>query len=160
MQIADRTVATFHYTLTDAEGNVLDTSAGGEPLAYLHGVGGIVPGLEKAMEGKRAGDSFEVVVSPEEGYGQPNDMLIQTVPREAFQGVDTIEVGMQFQAQTPQGAISVAVTKVDADTVTVDGNHPMAGRTLHFAVEVVDVRDASVEEVVHGHVHGAGGHHH
>ena len=138
MQIAERTVASFHYTLTDDAGVVIDSSQGAEPLTYLHGVGGIVPGLEKAMEGRSAGDRFDVVVAPEDGYGTPNEMLVQTVPREAFQGVDVIEDGM----------------------VTVDGNHPLAGQTLHFAIEVVDVRDASVEEVVHGHVHGAGGHHH
>ena len=160
MQIAERTVASFHYTLTDDAGKVIDSSAGNEPLTYLHGVGGIVPGLEKAMAGRSAGDRFDVVVTPEEGYGEPNEMLVQTVPREAFQGVDDIEEGMQFQAQTPQGAISVAVTKVEDGLVTVDGNHPLAGQTLHFAIEVVDVRDASVEEVVHGHVHGPGGHHH
>ena len=160
MQIAERTVASFHYTLTDDAGAVIDSSKGAEPLTYLHGVGGIVPGLEKAMAGRSPGDCFDVVVSPEEGYGTPNEMLVQVVPREACQGVDSIEPGMQFQAQTPQGAISVAVTKVEDGMVTVDGNHPLAGQTLHFAIEVVDVRDASVEEVVHGHVHGAGGHHH
>ncbi len=160
MQIAERTVASFHYTLTDDSGKVIDSSEGGEPLTYLHGVGGIVPGLEQAMAGRSAGDRFDVVVAPEEGYGMPNEMLVQVVPREAFQGVDVIEEGMQFQAQTPQGAISVAVTRVEDGLVTVDGNHPLAGQTLHFAIEVVEVRDASVEEVVHGHVHGAGGHHH
>ena len=160
MQIAERTVASFHYTLTNDAGTVIDSSAGADPLTYLHGVGHIVPGLEQAMAGHQAGDKFDVVVSPEEGYGTPNDMLIQVVPREAFQGVDDIQVGMQFQAQTPQGAISVAVTKVEDGLVTVDGNHPLAGQNLNFAIEVVDVREATVEEVVHGHVHGAGGHHH
>jgi len=160
MQIADRTVASFNYTLTDDAGAVIDTSEGRSPLAYLHGAGNIVPGLEKEMAGRKAGDRFDVVVPPEEGYGQPNPMLVQTVPREAFQGVDTIEVGMEFQAQTPQGPLSVVVAKVDAQNVTVDGNHPLAGKTLHFAIEVTDVRDASVEELAHGHVHGPGGHHH
>ena len=160
MQIAERTVATFHYTLTNDAGAVLDSSSGGQPLAYLHGVGGIVPGLEKAMEGRQAGDKFDVVVSPEEGYGTPNDMLIQVVPREAFQGVDELAVGMQFQAQTPQGAISVVIAKIEDGMVTVDGNHPLAGQNLNFAIEVVEVRAASEEEVMHGHVHGAGGHNH
>ncbi len=160
MQIAERTVASFHYTLTDDAGTVLDSSAGHDPLTYLHGVGNIVPGLEKAMEGRVAGDKFDVVVSPEEGYGVPNDMLIQVVPREAFQGVDSVEVGMQFQAHTPQGPISVVIAKVEDGMVTVDGNHPLAGKALHFAIEVVDVREASLEEVMHGHVHGPGGHHH
>jgi len=160
MQIAERTVASFHYTLTDDAGTVLDSSAGHDPLTYRHGVGNIVPGLEKAMEGRVAGDKFDVVVSPEEGYGVPNDMLIQVVPREAFQGVDSVEVGMQFQAHTPQGPISVVIAKVEDGMVTVDGNHPLAGKALHFAIEVVDVREASLEEVMHGHVHGPGGHHH
>lgn len=160
MQIAARTVATFHYTLTDDAGKVIDSSSGHAPLAYLHGAGNIVPGLEKALEGRAAGDKFDVVVSPEEGYGEPNEMLIQTVPREAFQGVDELEVGMAFQAQTPQGAISVVISKIEDGMVTVDGNHPLAGQNLHFAIEVVEVRDASLEELAHGHVHGAGGHHH
>ena len=160
MQIADRTVASFNYTLTNDAGEVIDTSEGRSPLAYLHGAGNIVPGLEKEMAGRQAGDKFAVVVAPEEGYGLPNPMLVQTVPREAFQGVDQIEVGMEFQALTPQGPLSVVVSKVEADTVTVDGNHPLAGKTLHFAIEVTDVRDASVEELAHGHVHGPGGHHH
>jgi FKBP-type peptidyl-prolyl cis-trans isomerase SlyD len=160
MQIAERTVASFNYTLTNDAGEVIDSSEGRSPLAYLHGAGNIVPGLEKEMTGRQAGDRFDVVVAPEEGYGQPNPMLVQTVPRDAFQGVDSIEVGMEFQAQTPQGPLSVVVSKVDADNVTVDGNHPLAGKTLHFAIEVTDVRDASVEELAHGHVHGPGGHHH
>lgn len=160
MQIAERTVASFNYTLTNDAGEIIDSSEGRSPLAYLHGAGNIVPGLEKQMAGRKAGDRFDVVVAPEEGYGQPNPMLVQTVPREAFQGVDSIEVGMEFQAQTPQGPLSVVVSKVDADNVTVDGNHPLAGKTLHFAIEVTEVRDASVEELAHGHVHGPGGHHH
>jgi FKBP-type peptidyl-prolyl cis-trans isomerase SlyD len=160
MQIAERTVASFNYTLTNDAGEIIDSSEGRSPLAYLHGAGNIVPGLEKEMTGRKAGDRFDVVVAPEDGYGQPNPMLVQTVPREAFQGVDSIEVGMEFQAQTPQGPLSVVVSKVDADNVTVDGNHPLAGKTLHFAIEVTDVRDASVEELAHGHVHGPGGHHH
>lgn len=160
MQIGERTVATFHYTLTDAAGKVIDSSDGREPLTYLHGSGNIVPGLEKEMSGKQPGDVFNVVVAPEEGYGMPNPMMVQVVPREAFQGVDTLEVGMEFQAQTPQGPMSVAIAKVDGDEVTVDGNHPLAGQTLHFAIEVTDVRDASLEELTHGHVHGPGGHHH
>lgn len=160
MQIAERTVASFHYTLTNDAGEVLDSSQGGQPLTYLHGVGNIVPGLEHAMAGRSAGDSFQVKVAPEDGYGLPNDFMIQVVPRAAFQGVDELEVGMQFQAQTPQGPMSVVVAKIEGDEVTVDGNHPLAGQNLNFAIEITDVRDASLEEVMHGHVHGAGGHHH
>lgn len=160
MQIAARTVAAFHYTLTNDAGEVIDTSSGREPLHYLHGAGNIVPGLEKEMEGKRAGDTFDVVVAPGEGYGEHDDDMVQQVPRAAFQGVPDLEVGMQFEARSPQGAMPVTITAIDGDTVTVDGNHPLAGVTLHFAIEVTEVREASVEECLHGHVHGAGGHHH
>ena len=160
MQIAERCVAAFHYTLTNEQGEVIDSSSGREPLAYLHGAGNIVQGLEREMTGTRAGDKFNVVVAPEEGYGPHHDGLIQKVPRAAFQGVDTIEPGMQFHANGPQGPMSVTVTEVDGDTVTIDGNHPLAGQALHFAIEITDVREASPEEVMHGHVHGAGGHHH
>jgi len=160
MQIAERTVASFNYTLTNAAGDVIDSSEGRAPLVYLHGAGNIVPGLEKEMTGRQPGDKFSVSVAPEEGYGLPNPMLIQVVPRAAFQGVDKLEVGMEFQAQTAQGPLGVVISKIDNDEVTVDGNHPLAGQTLNFAIEVVDVRDASLEELAHGHVHGAGGHHH
>jgi FKBP-type peptidyl-prolyl cis-trans isomerase SlyD len=160
MQIGERTVASFHYTLTNDAGTVIDSSADRPPLTYLHGAGNIVPGLEKEMVGRQPGDVFNVVVAPEEGYGMPNPMMIQVVPREAFQGVDVLEVGMEFQAQSPQGPMSVAIAKIDGDQVTVDGNHPLAGQTLHFAIEVTAVRDASLEELTHGHVHGEGGHHH
>lgn len=160
MQIAERTVASFNYTLTNDAGEVIDSSAGRSPLAYLHGAGNIVPGLEKEMLGHSAGDVFNVQVSPEEGYGMPNPMMIQVVPKAAFQGVDELEVGMEFQAQTPQGPMSVVIARIEGDEVTVDGNHPLAGQTLHFAIEVTDVREASLEELTHGHVHGEGGHHH
>lgn len=160
MQIAERTVASFHYTLTDDAGRVIDSSAGHAPLTYLHGAGNIVPGLEKAMIGRSTGDAFDVVVAPEDGYGEPNEMLVQVVPRAAFQGVEELAVGMEFQAHTPQGPMSVSIAKIEGDEITVDGNHPLAGRTLHFAIEVTDVREASLEEVMHGHVHGEGGHHH
>lgn len=160
MQIAERCVASFHYTLTNDAGEVIDSSRGREPLAYLHGVGQIVPGLEEALAGRQAGDKFIVDVGPDEGYGPRHDGLIQQVPRAAFQGVDDLQVGMQFQAQGPQGALSVVISAIDGDLVTVDGNHPLAGETLHFDIEVTEVREASVEEVLHGHVHGAGGHAH
>jgi FKBP-type peptidyl-prolyl cis-trans isomerase SlyD len=160
MQIKENSVVSFHYTLTGKDGQTIDSSAGNEPLTYLHGVGQIVPGLENALLGKQAGDKMDVEVSAEEGYGEHHEFMVQQVPREAFQGVDEIEPGMQFQAQTPQGAMTVTVTAVDESTVTVDGNHPLAGQPLFFAVEVVSVRDATEEEISHGHVHGAGGHHH
>lgn len=159
MQIVQNSVAAFHYTLTDDQGKVIDSSAGREPLTYLHGSGQIVPGLEKHMEGRAVGDKFSADVTPEEGYGVHHDELKQEVPRDAFQGVEDIQPGMQFQGRGPQGEINVTVTKVEDDKVFIDGNHPLAGKTLHFAVEVTDVRVASAEELEHGHVHGAGGHH-
>lgn len=160
MQISENSVVSFHYTLTDKSGKVIDSSQGNEPLTYLHGVGQIVPGLENALLGKAAGDTLYVEVAAEDGYGEHHDFMVQQVPRDAFQGVDDIETGMQFQAQTPQGAMTVTVTAVDDATVTVDGNHPLAGHVLFFAVEIVSVRQASKEELAHGHVHGEGGHHH
>ncbi|OOG52682.1 peptidylprolyl isomerase [Rhodanobacter sp. B05] len=160
MQIAQNSVAAFHYTLTDDQGQVIDSSAGRDPLTYLHGSGQIVPGLEKQMEGRSAGDKFSAEVAPEEGYGVHHPELMQEVPREAFQGVEDIQPGMQFQGRGPQGEINVTVTRVENDKVFIDGNHPLAGKTLHFAIEVADVRAASAEELQHGHVHGAGGHHH
>ena len=160
MQIKENSVVSFHYTLTGKDGQVIDSSEGNQPLTYLHGVGQIVPGLENALLGKLAGEKLDVEVSAEEGYGEHQEYMVQQVPREAFQGVDDIEPGMQFQAQTPQGAMTVTVTAADETTVTVDGNHPLAGQPLFFAVEIVSVRDASEEEITHGHVHGEGGHHH
>ena len=160
MQITDDTVASIHYTLTNAAGEVIDASPAGQPLTYQHGAGNIVPGLEQALEGRRAGDRFDVVVVPEEGYGPRHQQLIQVIPRDAFHGVESIEPGMQFEAQGGQGPQLVTVTHVDSVGVTVDGNHPLAGETLHFAIEVAGVRAASEEELQHGHVHGVGGHHH
>jgi FKBP-type peptidyl-prolyl cis-trans isomerase SlyD len=160
MQIAPKSVAAFHYTLTDDQNQVIDSSAGRDPLTYLHGGGQIVPGREKQMEGRSAGDKFTAEVPPEEGYGVHHPELMQEVPREAFQGVEDIQPGMQFQGRGPQGEINVTVTKVENDKVFIDGNHPLAGKTLHFAIEVTDVREASAEELEHGHVHGAGGHQH
>ncbi|HET7300054.1 MAG TPA: peptidylprolyl isomerase [Oleiagrimonas sp.] len=160
MQIADRNVASFHYTLTNDGGDVLDSSREREPLAYLHGAGNIVPGLEKAMAGRKEGDTFKVDVEPQEGYGPRHEELIQTVPMSAFQGVPEVKPGMQFQGNGPQGATLVTVTAVDGDEVRVDGNHPLAGQTLHFDIEVTEVREATEDELTHGHVHGEGGHQH
>jgi FKBP-type peptidyl-prolyl cis-trans isomerase SlyD len=160
MNIADNHVVSIHYTLTGDDGTVIDSSRGREPLAYLHGAGNIVPGLEKQLTGRAPGDKLDVVVTPEEGYGVRHEGLVQTLPRDAFHGVDTIEPGMQFTAQGNRGPLEVTVTKVDGETVTIDGNHPLAGQALNFAVEIVDVREASKEELSHGHVHGPGGHHH
>ncbi|MEM8868175.1 MAG: peptidylprolyl isomerase [Verrucomicrobiota bacterium] len=157
MQIADGTVVAMDYALKNDEGSLIDQSNPGSPLVYLHGHRNIIPGLEKALEGKTAGDSVEVRVAPEEGYGEFNPALEQVIPRERFQGVENLELGMQFQASTEQGPVSVSVTKIDDDDITVDGNHPLAGKHLNFAVTIQDVRTASEEELAHGHTHQAGG---
>ncbi|MBD9368508.1 peptidylprolyl isomerase [Xanthomonas sp. XNM01] len=155
MEIADARVASIHYTLTDDEGRVLDQSPQAQPLRYLHGAGNIVPGLEQALAGRKAGDAFKVDVAPEQAYGARNIGLVQEVPRTVFQGIDTIERGMQFRAEGGQGPLLVTVVEVGESTVTIDGNHPLAGQTLHFAVEVADVRDASAEELKQGQVQAA-----
>jgi len=160
MQIATDAVVSIHYTLTDDAGETLDSSAGGEPLAYLHGKGNLIRGLEDALTGKQAGDKLQVTVAPANGYGEYDKALIQNVPRRSFKGVGNVQVGMQFQVQSPQGARMVTVTRVAGDMVTVDGNHPLAGKNLNFDVEITEVRTASEEELAHGHVHGPGGHHH
>lgn len=160
MQIAQDCVALIEYTLTNDAGDVIDSSVGGEPLAYLHGHHNIIPGLEKALSGKVVGDSLKVSIAPAEGYGEMNPSLVEQVPRHLFSGVDQIEVGMQFHAQTGQGMQVITVTGVEGETITVDGNHPLAGQTLNFDVTIKEVRAASKEELDHGHVHGVGGHHH
>jgi FKBP-type peptidyl-prolyl cis-trans isomerase SlyD len=159
-QVGKDKVVSIDYTLTGVAGEVIDTSQGGEPLTYLHGSGNIIPGLERALEGKSAGDEVNAVVAPDQGYGQKNPGLVQPVPRSQFPGVTDIKVGMQFQAQTNHGPRVVTVVGVDDKTVTVDANHPLAGETLNFAVRVVDVRDATQQELDHGHAHGPGGHQH
>ena len=157
--IANDLVVTFNYKLTNAEGETLDQSQG-EPLAYLHGAGNIIPGLEKALVGKAVGDKFTVNVPAAEGYGEYNADLVQEVPKQMFQGVENIEAGMQFQAQTDDGVQIVTVKSVEGENVIVDANFPLAGQDLTFDVEIVGIREASAEELEHGHVHGAGGHHH
>ena len=160
MQIAKDSVVSIDYTLTDPQGEVIDTSTGKSPLTYLHGAGNIIPGLERELDGKAAGDQVNVTVEPGDGYGHRNDAMVQEVPRSAFQGVSKVEPGMRFQANTPQGPRMVQVVAVTDDTVTVDANHPLAGIPLTFEVKVVDVRAATPQELQHGHAHGPGGHHH
>jgi len=161
MQIIKNAIALIHYTLKDDEGEILDTSEGRDPLAYLHGSGNIIPGLEAELEGKTAGESIEVRVEPADGYGEKRDEMVQTIPREHMPDGVELEVGMQLQAQTPEGeAQLVTIVGLTNTDVTLDGNHPLAGVALNFAVEVVEVRQATEEELSHGHVHGAGGHEH
>lgn len=161
MQIQDNAVVSIHYTLTNDAGETIDSSAGAEPLVYLHGAANIIPGLEDALVNKSVGDKLTVRVAPEDGYGEHVPDLVQEVPSEMFQGVEEVQVGMEFHAESNTGQpIAVTVTKVEDGMVTIDANHPLAGVTLNFDVEVVDIREATSEELDHGHVHGAGGHHH
>ena len=155
--IANDTAVLFNYTLKDDDGNVLDQSQG-EPLAYLHGHNNIIPGLERELAGKSAGESLIAVIEPADAYGEYHDQAVQSVPRANFQGVDNIEPGMQFQSQTEDGQVMLVTVKdVTDDTVTVDANHPLAGKRLTFDVEIVEVRGATEDEINHGHVHGQGG---
>lgn len=161
MQVEKDKVTSIHYTLKGKNGETLDTSNGRDPLAYLHGNGNIIRGLESALEGKSKGDKLEVTIEPKDAYGERNDELQQKVSKDNFEEGVEIKPGMQFQAQTPEGAVQIFhVLEVDDSTVTLDGNHPLAGETLYFDVEVIDIRDASNEELEHGHVHGPGGHNH
>ena len=160
MNITKDKVVSMHYTVKNNEGALIDTSVGKEPLLYMQGHKNIIPGLESEMEGKTVGDKVEATIEPTNAYGEVIEELIQDVPRSAFEGVDKLEVGMNFQAQSEQGPVNVVITNVSDETVTVDGNHPLAGQTLNFNVEVVEVRDATEEELSHGHAHGAGGHQH
>lgn len=157
MQVATNKAVSIHYTLTNQAGDVIDSSRDGDPLPYIHGTGALVPGLEKELDGKAAGDKVEVTVEPDDGYGQRTPELIQSVPKEAFAFDGEIEVGMRFEAETDHGIELVEVIEVDDATVTIDANHPLAGETLSFDVNVVDVRDATDEELEHGHIHTEGG---
>lgn len=160
MTISQDSVVTIHYTLTDDDGDILDRSAAGEPLSYLHGHGQLIPGLERELSGKSAGDKLSVSVPAADGYGEYKESLVQEVPRHLLEGIDDLRPGMRLKAQTDQGPRSVTVTKVADQVVTLDANHPLAGKTLHFDIEVAAVRDATDEELSHGHVHGPGGHDH
>ncbi|HGF4937057.1 TPA: peptidylprolyl isomerase [Vibrio parahaemolyticus] len=157
MKIEKNVVASLAYKVMLEDGVVVDQSTSEAPLDYLHGHNNLITGLEKELEGKVAGDKFSVTVAPEDAYGEHNDALVQRVPADVFQGVEQIEVGMRFLADTDQGPIPVEVTEVDGDEVVVDGNHMLAGQTLTFEVEVMATREATAEEIEHGHIHQAGG---
>lgn len=153
-------VVTFHYSLKDGEGNLLDESLGGDPLAYLHGHSNIIPGLESELVKKKAGDKLKVHVTPEKGYGSYDPEKRFLIERSQLPPVD-VEVGMTLELHADDGeSMMAAVVALDENVIEVDGNHPMAGKDLYFEVEIVEVRPASSEEIAHGHVHGPGGHHH
>lgn len=160
MNIADESVVSMHYTLKDDKGETIDSSDGGEPLTYLQGAGNIIPGLEEALMGKKKGDKLKVTIAPDKGYGERDERLVQSIPKAQFQNGDRLKPGMQFQIRSQGGPMVLTVVEVKDSEVVVDGNSPLAGQTLHFDVEITDVRAATEEEVAHGHVHGPGGHHH
>ncbi len=154
MTIADNHVVSIHYKLTGDAGEIIDSSEGKDPLTYLHGTKNIIPGLEQALAGKTVGDKLQVTVQPENGYGAINPDLIQTVPLSAFEGMDNIQPGMQFEAKGPKDQKQlITVQEVRKDGVIIDGNHPMAGKVLHFDVSIESIREASPEERSHGHAH-------
>ncbi len=154
MKIGNNSVVSLQYKLTNNAGEVLDSSEGDEPLVYLHGSDSIIPGLENALTGKSVGEQLQVTIPPEEGYGDFDDTLIQVIPRDAFEGIDEIQQGMQFQAENPEGQLQIVCVKEIADDgITIDANHPLAGQVLNFDVTVELVREATAEELEHGHVH-------
>ncbi|MCB2381742.1 MULTISPECIES: peptidylprolyl isomerase [Shewanella] len=157
MKITQHSAVTIHYRLSDQEGRLLEDSFDSEPMLYLHGTENLIPGLEAALDGKTKGEKLDVTISAEEAYGPYHDGLRQAVPLEAFGDIEDIVPGMRFIAETEMGQRPVQVMEVKDDVVIVDGNHPLAGQSLNFSVEIVDVREASAEEIAHGHVHAQGG---
>lgn len=160
MQIAKDVVALIEYTLKDDAGTTIDTSVGKDPLGYVHGRGNLIPGLEAQLEGKKSGDVLNVTIPPELGYGHRTDEAIHKIWRRQLPPDADVRIGMQFQAESEHGVQVVTVIEIEGDRVTLDGNHPLAGKTLHFDVKVIETRAATAEELSHGHVHGHGGHHH
>ncbi|MCF7807068.1 MAG: peptidylprolyl isomerase [Candidatus Marinimicrobia bacterium] len=160
MNISKDKVASIDYTLTNDQGEVLDSSSGREPLAYLHGHGNLIPGLEKELDGKTTGDKLVAIVPPSEAYGVRSDELLQDFALDQFQNPAEVQVGVQFQVKYGEDVHIATVTKIENNMVSVDMNHPLADQTLHFDVEVMEVREPTTEELEHGHVHGAGGHQH
>jgi len=157
MKIADGHVVEFNYTLTDSNGSVLDSSEGHGPMPYIHGKRNIVPGLEKQMTGKMVGDKFQVTVEPSEGYGIRMEELVRSFPKSDFEEAQSLEIGAQFQVQDNNGNVfMVEVVKIEDDQVVLDGNHPLAGVTLHFDVEIKSIREATEQEMSHGHIHQHG----
>jgi len=161
MRIEQNKVAMIHYTLKDKDGNIIDSSEGRDPLAYIQGIGNLIPGLEQELEGKQKGDKFSAVIPPEHAYGKRDESLIRVVPKSGFQGDEEMTIGMQVQIETSEEGMAIAtLTKIEGEDVTLDLNHPLADIDLYFDIEVMDIRLAEEDELAHGHVHGPGGHHH
>ncbi|MEE8120161.1 MAG: peptidylprolyl isomerase [Anaerolineales bacterium] len=158
MQIADNTVVELNYKLT-IDGELIDESEEGHPLAYIHGNGSLISGLENAPTGKAAGNKFSITLEPEHAYGEYDDALSTKVDRGELSGIDNLEVGMELEAQFPEGMKAATIQAIEGDEISIDGNHPLAGETLAFEVEVANVRVATEEELAHGHPHGPGGAH-
>ena len=160
MKVGLNKVVSLNYTLKSSEGLLIDTSEGREPLVYLHGVGGLIPGLESAMEGSEKGAELNVVIAPEDAYGTRRDDLMHVVPKSGFQGDEEMVEGMRVQLDTENGPAIATIFKIEGEDVVLDLNHPLADMELHFEVSITDVREATADEISHGHVHGPGGHHH
>jgi FKBP-type peptidyl-prolyl cis-trans isomerase SlyD len=159
MSVSLNKVVSIHYTLTNNQGTILDTSIGKEPLVYIHGMGHLIPGMEEGIHNRTVGDKLTLNISPEKGYGVRDERMVQEVPIASFNGQD-IKVGMQFEAGSGEERFIITITAVNTETATIDGNHPLAGVELNFEVELLAIREATEEELAHGHVHGPGGHHH
>ena len=161
MQVAENTIVSIHYTLSEAGGDVIETTEGDAPMSYLHGVGEIISGLEEALDGRSPGDEFSITVPPEDAYGERDESLVQEIPLDEIEHPGSLEVGMQLEAESEDDEVElVTVVAIDDESVTIDANHELAGRTLKFDVSVVEVRPATEEELEHGHAHGPGGHEH
>ncbi len=156
MKITKHSAVSVHYRLTDANGDVIEDSFSSEPLHYLHGTQGMIPGLEAELEGKSVNDKIDVLVKAKDGYGEHNEALTQEVPIDAFGDVEDLVPGMRFIAETENGEMPVRITEIKDETVIVDGNHPLSGQDLHFHVEVLEIREATEEELSHGHIHADG----
>lgn len=154
MNINGVCVVSIHYKLTDTDDNIIDTSEGQEPFVYLHGANNVIPGLERALEGKSAGDNLKVTISPDDAYGEKNPDLIQKVPKKIFESVEDLQTGMTFETQDAEGRVQrIMVEEIEGETVTINANHPLAGLTLNYDVTVESVREATKEEIDHGHAH-------
>ena len=160
MQVANNIAVSIHYTLKNSDGEVLDSSEQGGPLHYLHGAGNIIPGLENELTGKKEGDKLSLTIEPEQAYGIRRQELVQNLPLGHFQGIDDLQVGMRLRAQSEAGEQLITIVDIQNDEVTVDANHPLAGETLHFDVEIVALREATETEIEHGHIHHGDAHHH
>jgi FKBP-type peptidyl-prolyl cis-trans isomerase SlyD len=160
MQIAKNKVVSIDYTLTNAKGEVLDKSSKGQPLQFIQGQGQLIPGLEKVLEGKAAGDAIKAQIPAKDAYGDRDEELMQIIPKDSFAEIPDLKVGMELEAEGDDGVRVITVVGIEDDRVVVDGNHPLAGMDLNFDVTIVGVRDATEDELGHGHVHGPGGHHH